>query len=366
MSVTRGALPRRPPLTRGAAERYHALVRQSRLRRRPRRSAAAALIAWPLLVVIGLAVLGQGMSGAGAMVASLGRDFDAAVRDLFPAAVATSLDIERAALVGSADPILDLPSFSRDAAVMLQGRIPTFALAAGRRVEVALNGVVAGRGEPDGSGRFAQRLTLRAGDNAVVVTLLDGPTKVSSTSATIVLDTIPPTLAVVRPRPGETVEGPTVVIEGRTEAGARITVNDRLVVAAPDGTFSEAFTAPAGALTVEVVATDPAGNATRTSFPITVKERAVTAGQRVVVSLDRTRVRPGQAVVAEVTVTDDGRARADVVVSLFVGVVEIGSSRTDRTGLVRIGFAAPTTEGEIGIVAIASQGSGRATLTVAR
>src|SRR2546427_834080 len=77
-----------------------------------------------------------------------------------------------------------------------------------------------------------------------------------------VLDRQPPTLAVTRPASGDSVEAPTVSVQGKAETGATISVNDRMVIPAPDGSFSDSFTASAGPLTITVVARDRAGNET--------------------------------------------------------------------------------------------------------
>jgi hypothetical protein len=53
-------------------------------------------------------------------------------------------------------------------------------------------------------------------------------------------------------------------------------------------------------------------------------------------------------------------------VTLSLGAVPIASGTTDATGTARIGFAAPTTLGEISVVVLGGGASGKATLTVAR
>ncbi|MEK7862126.1 MAG: hypothetical protein AAB295_02555, partial [Chloroflexota bacterium] len=60
---------------------------------------------------------------------------------------------------------------------------------------------------------------------------------------------------------------------------------------------------------------------------------------------------------------DAGKA---VRISLSVGVITIGSARTDASGVARIGFAAPPNEGDAAVVVLANGASGRATLTVAK
>lgn len=319
------------------------------------------------MAVLGAVVLARVVIVLGVGADGLGRDLGAAFANAFPAAVSQPLDIDRAIGTVQSEPIVDqLPAFTSTASVLLQGHLPSYALGPDREVEIALNGTVVARTAPDAAGRFAQQLSLREGENTVVITLLEGSTAIASTSATSVLDRTPPTLTIVRPRAGETIQGETVVVEGKTDPGSRLTVNERVVTTAPDGSFSESFTASAGPVAIEVITRDQAGNETKTRVDVLVRAAAAQAGQRVAVTLDRSRVRPGEPVVADVTVLENGQPRANAAVTLFVGVFEVGTSRTGPTGSVKVGFAAPTTEGEIGVVVIASSGSARATLTVAR
>lgn len=363
--MARGVHPRRRPPPAGSAERYRGYVRTARERRSRSTRRVVHLIAWPLLMALAALFLAGAGATAGIGSASLLRDIEAAISRAFPV-ISSPLALDQVGSVQT-DPVVDqLPAFTSEASVLLQGHVPLFAMAEGRLVEVALNGTVIARLEPDAAGRFAQQLTLREGENSVVLILLQGETAISSRSATSVLDLTAPTLAIVRPRPGEVVAGGTVVVEGKTEPGARVTVNGRVVVAAADGTFSESFSAGAGLQPIEIIALDQAGNATTAKLSVTVRAPQAVAGTAMTLSLDRTKVRPGETVVADISVLDDGRPQGGVQVTLFVGVVDLGTSRTLANGTVRIGFAAPTTEGEIAVVAIVSNASARATLTVAR
>ena len=367
MTIAKGALPRRPPPPPAASARYRAYVRASRDKRATARPQWLAVAGWAAMAVLGVIVLARIVTSVGLGADSLSRDLARAFSAAFPDAISQPLDLERATGSVQSDPVIDqLPAFASTPSVLLQGHIPSFALGPDRQVEISLNGAVIARADPDAAGRFAQQLALREGENTVVITLLAGSTAIASTSATTVFDKVPPTLAIVRPRAGETIQSDTVVVEGKTEPGSRVTVNERVVAAAPDGTFSESFTAAAGAVTVEVITRDQAGNETKAKIDVMVRPAAAVAGQRVAISLDRTKVRPGEPVVADVTVLENGRPQANAAVTLFVGVFEVGTSRTSTSGSVKVGFAAPTTEGEIGVVVIASNGSARATLTVAR
>ena len=89
-------------------------------------------------------------------------------------------------------------------------------------------------------------------------------------------------------------------------------------------------------------------------------------GLTLTVAMSSTSVRPGQGVFATITLRDANGPRAGVPLTLSLGAVPIASATTDATGIARIGFAAPTTQGEITIVVLGGGASGKATLTVSR
>jgi hypothetical protein len=132
-----------------------------------------------------------------------------------------------------------------------------------------------------------------------------------------------------------------------------------------DGSFSESFTPAVGPVAITVVARDRAGNETTKKSSVTL--RAPTTGTGVVtVTLDRSRVRPGEIVVANIRVTENGVGKANARATLAVGLITIGSFNTDAFGNARFGFAAPPNEGEAAVVVFALGTSGRTVLTVAR
>ncbi len=365
MAVARGARKRRTPVLR---DRYRAVAR-SAARRRPRAHPRvldiALLAAGAVMLLVVLPVVGGAIgSGAGTVADSLG----SAIANVLPGGGSEALQLPSPGGVVSAGPIVEtLPNFTADPQLRVQGRVPSFAVQSGRNVDVALNGAIAGSVPLDSVGSFAVVLTLREGANAIAVTLLSGRDVIASSSYTVVLNRTPPTLAVTRPLPGGSVVGPTFLVEGKTEPGATVTVNDHTVVPAPDGTFGDTVTVSAAApFTVTVVATDRAGNTTTQRVPVTVTLPASPIPATVTVSLDRVKVRPSETVTANISVRDASGAKADVLVTLSVGVIPIGSTKTDNLGNAQISFAAPTTEGEISVVVLAVGGSGRATLTVAK
>ncbi len=304
----------------------------------------------------------------GAGVAGLERS----VAGALPQADPTDLVIGEAPVSVAAAPILDpLPEFTKNASVTVAGKVPGFALAPGRRIDVTLNGKPLGTAAIAPDGRFGPvSLALADGPNTVLVSLTEAAGDVASTSATVTVDRIAPALSIVSPKAGETVSGPDVIVTGKTESGASVILNDRVLRPTPDGSFTDRLTAVAnGPLTLTVVATDKAGNETKTQLQLTVKPSASPAavGTALSLTLDRTTVKPGETVIAQIVATDSGKPKADVAVTLQVGVITIGTYRTNASGIVRVGFAAPDHEVQAATVLVLGGGvSATTTLTVAK
>jgi hypothetical protein len=295
-------------------------------------------------------------------------DFGGHIAALFPQAEGSkAIELPTTGGTVSAQLTADnLPDFTREPQLKVSGRVPAFAMAEGRTVAVKLNGVVAAIVRPDDAGGFTATLTLKEGPNAIELALVSGTDVVANNSYTVVLDRQPPTLTVARPANGDTVEAPTVTVQGKAEPGATVIVNERTVVPAQDGSFIESFTVSAGPLTITVVARDRAGNETTAKNQITVKP-ATTASVSISVTLDKPTVKPGGFVTATIFVIGtNGVPRTGETVSLSVGVIPIATAITDTTGIARISFAAPPNEGDAAVVVLASGSSGRATLTVAK
>jgi hypothetical protein len=268
--------------------------------------------------------------------------------------------------VGGAEPVVNgLPDFTRDPELQISGRVPSFAMAPGRSVEIVLNAAVVANAQLDDTGTFAASLTLRDGANAIGLTLLSTRDVIARSAYTVILDRQPPTLELIGPVNGATVDGPNVVVQGKAEVGATVTVNGRTIVPGQDGSFSESFTPPVGPVAITVVARDRAGNETTAKANVTLK--APTAVATVVtVTLDRAKVRPGEVVQALIRVTENGIPKIGALATLSVGVITIGSAATDAFGNARIAFAAPPNEGDAAVVVFAAGTSGRTVLTVAR
>ena len=361
-AVARGGRSRRVPMTR---DRYRAVARVSGVRPRLRRTVLAVDL---VLLVIAAAFVLVATPRAAAVLGTGADDLGARVAELFPSQPGSKpIDLPTTGGTVSAQLAADnLPDFTREPSLKLMGRVPAFAMAAGRLVEITLNSRVAATLAPDEGGAYATTLTLAEGPNAIALRLLSGTDVVASSSYLVVLDRVPPALAVTKPISGDSVDGPNVTVIGKAEVGTTIFVNDRVIVAGQDGTFNENYPAAPGPFTITVLARYRAGNETTVKTPITVKAPTTAAALVVTVTLDKLKVTPGQFVIADIAVTVNGQPRVDEQVTLSVGVITIGSTRTNANGQARITFFAPPNEGDAAVVVLATGASGRATLTVAK
>ena len=332
----------------------------TRLRKRtPLLDAAILILAGVFLLLTG-PVIGSAIGdGIREIAASVGKSISGQLGS-------GQIELPAGGNVVSAEPVINgLPDFTQDSELQISGRVPSFAIGTGRSVEIVLNAAVIANAELDPTGTFAATLTLKDGANAIGLTLLSGKDVIARSAYTVILDKQPPTLDVIGPANGALVEGPNVVVQGKAEVGATVSVNGRTVVPGQDGSFSESFTPPVGPVAITVVARDRAGNETTVKANVTL--RAPTASATLVtVTLDRTKVRPSEIVGAQIRVTENGIPKVGVLATLSVGVVTIGSSATDAFGNTRISFAAPPNEGDATVVVFAGGSSGRTVLTVAR
>jgi hypothetical protein len=267
--------------------------------------------------------------------------------------------------VGAA-PIADsLPAYTREPQLQLTGKVPSFAVQAGRSLQIVLNGAVVTTMPLDLSGAFSTALALKDGSNTVGVALVADRDVVAASTYTVVLDRTPPTLTLAQPAAGSTVDAKNIVVSGTAEAGSTITVNGRMVIPNPDGTFTESLSASAGSVAITVVARDRAGNETTEKVTVVAQQVTQTATTATVtVTLDKTTARAGQGVLATIYVVGTTGPRAGVPLALSVGVVQIGTAVTDGTGTARISFVAPPAEGDVSVVVLGAGSSGRASLTI--
>jgi glucodextranase-like protein len=358
--ITRLGLARRDPVSR---DRYRALARKAGVRRPSRLLLFdGALIS--VLVVTALVALPRVAAGIGEGASQLVASIESAVPLLQGQSTIELPSGGASTPVGAAPIVEGLPLFTRDPQLQFSGRVPSFAVQEGRSLQVVLNGAVLSTTPVDPTGTFSAALALREGANTITLNLVEARDLVATSSYSVTLDRTPPTLTISTPPANATIDAQNVIVRGLTEVGATLTVNGRSVIVSPDGSFADFSSAPPGPLAITIVARDRAGNETTQQVNVIAQQITQATGVTVNVTLDKSTVRPGQAVLATITVVGPTGPRAGVPVTLSVGVVTIGSAVTDATGTARIGFAAPSNEGDASVVVLAAGTSGRAPLTI--
>lgn len=114
-------------------------------------------------------------------------------------------------------------------------------------------------------GIFQKEVTLLEGENIFWAKTKDsaGNESQESERLTLVFDKQPPELKVTEPAAGASFSGEqqkNLTIRGKTEAGAAVTVNERLAIVDSDGNFSYRVTLNPGANEFKILAVDQAGN----------------------------------------------------------------------------------------------------------
>lgn len=122
------------------------------------------------------------------------------------------------------------------------------------------------------SGNFSTTVTLTSGANLVYIVALDAAGNEATVERTVILDQSQPLLAISSPENGTSTYIEPLLVVGETEPGATVTVNGNPVVLSPSGgsldSFSEMLSAYEASSSIEVVATDPAGNSTTINLTV--------------------------------------------------------------------------------------------------
>lgn len=182
-------------------------------------------------------------------------------------------------------PLLDAPpndGYTSQVSAPIMGSVPGATVGkTGYTVHVYLAGKNGSRNEfakvtVGTTTRFATpAIALTEGENKFVATLAtpNGEGQ-ESPPVTYILDTKPPKISISSPASGAKVSASSVDVVGISDAGARILARNEMApggalnstVAGSDGKFRLAMAVVAGPNTIDLTATDQAGNATNTSL----------------------------------------------------------------------------------------------------
>lgn len=141
-------------------------------------------------------------------------------------------------------------------------------------VELYLNDQQVDKTSPDSDGHFNFfSITLHQGQNTLKARTVTSDNKKSDYSNTDTISYLknPPSLTINQPQDGQGFDkgsSPSVSIQGQTDPGAKITVNDSWAIVDDQGNFNYLYTLKDGDNDIKVVATDDAGNKTTKEFHI--------------------------------------------------------------------------------------------------
>jgi hypothetical protein len=368
----------RPPSTGRPAPvkpRPHApapgrLAAHRRIERGPGIALPFRLLAGLAVVALGVGVLLVANGGLGKVASVVGSSFSGLVADLTKPPAPSPTD-----LVVADPPSLDPPDepYTNQPTVDLTGTVPP--AVAGQAETTIRIYLSIGNGNPGVTREIAvstsQRflvpgLTLSKGANTFTATVI-GPSGESDASAavTFILDTSKPKITLSAPKANAVINAKSVQVVGVTQARSALSLRNQTtnatVAGAADakGAFTIAVPIGSGSNTVQITATDPAGNVNTAT--LTVRRGTGELAANVSASFYQvTLSRLPESVRLFVTVTDpDGRALADASVTFTLavpGVPAIASSTltTSSTGRASFTTTIPkgATAGQCSITAI--------------
>jgi hypothetical protein len=144
------------------------------------------------------------------------------------------------------------------------------------KVFVLKNGSEDQQVDADDSGNFTVTLLLSDGENIIsAYAKNDDLESEVSQEYTTLYDNEQPKLEITEPVDGQTVQGKknqTVTVKGTTESKSRVYLNDRLVFAGEDGSFSTSHRLNPGENTLTFRVVDQAGNVTDQEMKVNFQE----------------------------------------------------------------------------------------------
>ena len=135
-------------------------------------------------------------------------------------------------------------------------------------MEIYLNGKNITTVISDSDSKFiTEKLRLEEGRNTIYAIAIDKAGNQSSPSEKhyVLFDEEPPELTISSPEDGATFYGEqekSITIQGKTEPGVSLTLNNRLVIVGSEGNFSTTYSLNEGENQIKLVASDKAGNET--------------------------------------------------------------------------------------------------------
>jgi hypothetical protein len=123
----------------------------------------------------------------------------------------------------------------------------------------------------DATGGFNQTVTIPGTAATIVVDAKDLAGNTSQQTIQVTVDKVPPVLTVAQPVNFQKILRLPLIVSGKTEPGATVTVLGTAATVLADGSFEAALSSVAdGPLTISVIASDAAGNKATRTVAVTV------------------------------------------------------------------------------------------------
>lgn len=151
-----------------------------------------------------------------------------------------------------------LPSHTNTDTVTVSG-----AAEAGSTFKLYLNDEVVKESVIDDTSLYSFDIELSRGKNTFQATAKDqtGNESEKSTPLVVIYSDEEPTLIISSPQDGETIEGQkSITVQGKTDSGNRVTINERVVIVDDEGNFSTKINLTDGENSLKFSVEDEAGN----------------------------------------------------------------------------------------------------------
>jgi hypothetical protein len=123
----------------------------------------------------------------------------------------------------------------------------------------------------DATGAFVAPVTIQGTSATIFIDATDVAGNTTHKTVSVSVDKTPPALTLSQPVNFQKIQRLPIIVTGRTEVGAGVTVQGATAIVLSDGSFEYAIAGAAdGPLTVAVIARDAAGNATTRTVAVTV------------------------------------------------------------------------------------------------
>lgn len=124
----------------------------------------------------------------------------------------------------------------------------------------------------DGS-KFSFDITLNEGPNEIYAKAVDlqGNESPKSTTHSVIYDNQAPKIEIIKPQNNDKffADDKTIEVQGKTEKGSQVTVNDRIAIVQAEGNFSQKIALSEGENTIKIVSMDQAQNKTENEIKVT-------------------------------------------------------------------------------------------------